>query len=85
MVQGYDVNFRPSAETERDECPAHAETDVKSAPVFLIHVFPFGIKVLGRRPSEKHELHAMGMSGKSELDVGLWQNFAPPMGRVVAE
>ena len=85
MVQGYDVNFRPCAETERNECAADAEADIKPASVFPVHVFPFGIKVLGRRPSEKHELHAMSMSGKSELDVGLWQNFAPPMGRVVAE
>ena len=85
MMQGYDVNFRPCAETERNECAADAEADIKPSSVFPVHVFPFGIEILGGRPAEEHELHAMSVAGEGELYVGLWQHFAPPMGRVVAE
>ena len=45
-MQGYDVNFRPGTETERDERPAQTEAHVERAPLFAVHVLPFRIEVL---------------------------------------
>ncbi len=72
-------------EAEGNECPADTKTDIQSALAFAVHVFPFRIEEFGGRPAEKHELHAVGMSRQRELDVGLRQYLATPVGRVVAE